>query len=135
MPSDDSQGWRVILRWLAAIGFSLAGANHFRHAEFYCRIVPPGLGPPGTLVALSGACEIAGGIGLLIPPLRRAAGWGLIALLVAVFPANIFMALSPQRFADLHIAPWLLWIRLPLQLVFIAIVWVAALAGRKTGPR
>jgi uncharacterized membrane protein len=83
---------------------------------------------PLLLVIVSGICEIAGGIGLLVRPLRRFAGWGLIALLLCVFPANLYMALFPERIADLHISHWLLWLRLPLQGVFLAWVWFVALA-------
>jgi uncharacterized membrane protein len=81
------------------------------------------------LVAISGVCEIAGGLGLLVRPLRRAAGWGLIALLIAVFPANIYMALAPNESADGRFAGWMLWLRLPLQAVLIAWVWVIALGS------
>jgi uncharacterized membrane protein len=116
-----------ILRIIAGIAFVGAGLNHFRSTAFYERIIPPGFPSPHLLVIISGLCEIAGGIGLLIPPLRRAAGIGLIALLLAVFPANLHMALNPDRFADLHIPRWGLWVRLPLQAVFIAWVWYVSL--------
>jgi uncharacterized membrane protein len=59
----------------------------------------------------------------LIAPLRRLAGWGLIALLIAVFPANVYMALYPNRIVGLHVTHWLLWLRLPLQGIFILWVW------------
>jgi uncharacterized membrane protein len=114
---------RIALRILAAAFFVLAGANHFVNPSFYRSIVPPGFGSATLLVAVSGGCEIAGGVGLLIGPLRRAAGWGLVALLIAVFPANLHMALHPDQVAGLHIAHWLLWLRLPLQGVFILWVW------------
>ena len=120
---------RLLLRWLAAVGFTAAGVKHFTNASFYQRIIPPGFPNPRLLVAVSGACEIAGGLGLLVRPLRRAAGWGLIALLVAVFPANIFMAVAPHRIPHMHIARWMLWARLPLQPVMIVWVWFAALRG------
>ena len=87
-------------------------------------MVPPGFPSRAMLVIVSGVCEIAGGVGLLIPLLRRRAGWGLIALLIAVFPANIYMALHPELFG---FAPWLLWTRLPLQVVIIAWIWFVAL--------
>ncbi len=129
--SSSNSRLRTTLRWLAAIGFFAAGANHFRDPVMYGRIIPPGFPNPPLLVAASGVCEMAGGLGLLIKPLRRAAGWGLIALLLAVFPANVYMALRPRRFADLGLAPWMLWARLPLQGLLIAWVeWVA----RKPGP-
>jgi uncharacterized membrane protein len=115
------------LRWTAAIVFVAAGANHFRSFNFYCRIVPPAFGHAALLVTISGICEIAGGVGLLIPRLRRPAAWGLIALLIAVSPANLYMALNPARFPD--IPPWTLWARLPLQLPMILWIWFAGLAG------
>ncbi len=124
MPAITTAG---VLRIAAAIFFVAAGANHFGEPDFYRKIVPPGFGSPGILVWISGVAEIAGGIGLLIPRLRWWAGWGLIALLIAVFPANIYMAVSPQSISDLHYPRWSLWLRLPLQIVFIAWVWYAGL--------
>jgi uncharacterized membrane protein len=124
----QSPRWLIFLRLLTAVAFILAGANHFRHPDFYRKIVPPHFGPPTLIVALSGIAEIAGGTGLLIPPLRKSAGWGLIALLIAVFPANIYMAVAPTQIPDNHFPQWLLWARLPFQFIFIAIVWLAAIA-------
>ena len=115
---------RNIWRYLAVIFFALAGVMHFLNAETYLEFMPPYFPNPRLLVALSGLAEIAGGIGLLIPRLRRAAGWGLIALLIAVFPANIYMAQHPERF---HIASWILWARLPLQAVFVWWVWFVSI--------
>ena len=120
-----SETTRTALRWLAAFLFVLAGANHFLHPHFYERIVPPGFPSPRILVIVSGLAEIAGGLGLLIRPLRRVAGWSLIVLLLAVFPANIHMALHPDRFG---MPPWMLWMRLPLQVVLVAWVWWVALS-------
>ena len=113
----------VCARVLAALFFAAAGANHFIAPAFYERIVPPALPAPGLLVTLSGAFEVLGGVGLLIAPLRRWAAWGLIALLVAVFPANIYMVLSPEWAAPLHLPEWVLWARLPMQGVLMAWVW------------
>jgi uncharacterized membrane protein len=83
---------------LTGVLFAAAGVLHFLRPAAYASIMPPGLGHPAELVALSGAAEIAGGLGLLLPRTRRAAGYGLIALLLAVWPANIGMALHPERF-------------------------------------
>ena len=132
---------RTALRWLAAGSFVAAGANHFVNPDFYRRIIPPRFPDPPLLVVLRGLCEIAGGLGLLVPRLRRPAGFGLIALLLAVFPANIYMAVSPEHLKDLHVPCWinlplplLLWLRLPLQAVFILWVWFVSLgAQKKTG--
>jgi uncharacterized membrane protein len=91
-----------IARYAAALLFVGAGVAHFVHPEFYARLVPPALPAPRLLVAVSGVAEIAGGVGLLVPKLRRPAGYGLIALLIAVFPANVYMAARPDRFPDLR---------------------------------
>jgi uncharacterized membrane protein len=115
---------RTILRWLAAIFFVVAGTFHFLKPEMYLQIMPPYFPLPQLLVAVSGVAEITGGIGLLLRPVRRPAAWGLIALLIAVFPANIYMVQHPGQF---HFAPWILWARLPLQAVFIAWVWFGAI--------
>lgn len=81
---------------------------------------------------ISGIAEIAGGIGLLIPRLRRAAGWGLIALLIAVFPAHIQTALHPEQYAHFGVPGWVFWARMPFQLVFIGWVWLVALRQKST---
>ena len=100
--------------------FILAGINHFRRPRMYSAIMPPYLPWHRRLVALSGAAEIGLGALALVPQSQRQAGWGLIALLVAVFPANLHMALHTDRYP--RIPAWLLWFRLPLQAVLIA--WV-----------
>ena len=121
-------GWRrsarLVCRWLLAGLFVGSGTLHFAHAAFFQSIVPPGFPDPPLLVAISGVCEMAGAVGLLIPLLRKAAGWGLIALLIAVFPANIYMAIVYGRFATIPAV--LLWARLPVQVVLIAVVYFAA---------
>lgn len=121
---------RLIMRVIAAVLFIVGGANHFRNPMFYARIVPPSFPSPQALVLISGVAEMVGGLGLLVPRLRRTAAWGLIALLVAVFPANLYMAIEPNKFADLQLPAWFFVARLPLQAVFVAWVWFAALAGR-----
>jgi uncharacterized membrane protein len=107
---------------IAAI-FIVAGAAHFVVPEGFVRIVPPYLPAPKALVLISGAFEILGGVGVLVPETRAVAGWGLILLLLAVFPANVHMALHPEGFAP--IPAWVLWLRLPLQFVLIAWVYGA----------
>jgi uncharacterized membrane protein len=74
------------------------------------------------LVYISGFFEIAGGLGLLAPQTRRPAAWGLLALLVAVFPANIHMLVNEVYLPDMPREPWLLWARMPLQFVMAAMV-------------
>jgi len=96
-----------------AVLFISAGVNHFVIPGVYKRMVPPGLGDPKLIVQVSGVAEIAGGVGVLVPRTRRLAGVGLIALLAAVFPANVYMARNPAMFAK--IPAWALYARLPLQ--------------------
>lgn len=106
------------MKYLYGLWFLLAGLYHFINPAFYLRMMPPYLPGPLFLIYLSGFFEVALGLLLLIPKYTRLAAWGLIALLLAVFPANIHMALNPQLFPDLP--PVALWLRLPLQVVFIA---------------
>ena len=93
--------------------------------------MPPYLPAHRELVYLSGVFEILGGIGLLIPGLRRFAGWGLIALLLAVFPANVHMALNPQPFIDQGIPLWALYARLPVQFLLMYAIWWITRPERK----
>lgn len=123
MPTPAEPAGRRWLRYGLALLFVGAGLLHFIHPETFERIVPPVLPAPRRLVLLSGAAEVAGGLGLLLPTTRRWAGWGLLALLVAVFPANVYMV----GLADtLHIPAWVLWARLPLQPLLMWAVWRAA---------
>src|SRR5579859_1464159 len=92
---------------------------HFVIPDTYVRIVPPGLPAPRLLVELSGVAEILGGLGLLVPFTRRAAAWGLVALLVTVFPANIYMAVYHVPATGILGQSWLRWLRLPLQIPMI----------------
>lgn len=119
--------WKRHLRTLSCVligvCFMLAGANHFRIPAFYRPMMPPGLPAPEALIAISGICEILGGLGFLMPRTRRIAGIGLILLLIAVFPANVKMARHPEQMPSVHLPPVLLWLRLPLQGVLIAWVW------------
>jgi uncharacterized membrane protein len=108
------------LRWLMGVLFVLAGINHFLRRSMYMAIMPPYLPWHRALVDLSGYAEIVLGALVLAPQYARRAGWGLIALLIAVFPANLHMALNPERYAA--IPPLLLWLRLPLQAVLIGAV-------------
>lgn len=124
---------QTVARWVLAGFFVVAGVNHFLAPEIYLGMMPAWL--PGKQAAniVSGAAEIAGGVGLLVPKLRRAAAWGLIALLVLIFPANVQVALQGSM-PGLEGAPsWLLWLRLPFQAVFVAWVWWVGLAGEKRG--
>ncbi len=112
------------LRVLLAALFVGAGALHVLRPLFFDAIVPPYVPmPPRTATLISGAAELAGGLGLLHPATRPAARWGLLALLVAVFPANLEMARHAEKFRQLP--EWALWARLPLQPLLMYAVWKA----------
>jgi uncharacterized membrane protein len=118
--------WRAI--GPAAL-FLTSGTLHFARPALFRAIVPPQFGHEVELVAISGVAEIAGGLGLLYGPTRRPAAYGLVALLLAVWPANWYMAIVAGRYAA--VAPaWLLWARVPLQ---VPLIWWVIGAAR--GPR
>ena len=114
---------KLLVCLLLGMLFIIAGSLHFISPDSYLRIMPPYLPYPLALVYVSGFFEILGGVGLLGPGTRRVAGYGLMALLVAVFPANVHMALHGVSLGGLAASPVLLWLRLPLQGVLVAVVW------------
>ncbi|MBD2560919.1 MULTISPECIES: DoxX family protein [Nostoc] len=115
--------YKETLRVVLAICIIVVGVTHFLVPEEYAKIVPPQLPYPLGLVYLSGFYEILGGIGLLVPPVSQAAAWGLLALFIAVYPANINMAVNLIKIEHIPNSPWLHVVRLPLQAVLIAWAW------------
>jgi uncharacterized membrane protein len=113
-----------ILLYLMGAFYVFAGVNHFRVPDFYVQIMPPYLPWHLELVYLSGIAEIVCGVGVLIPRLRVIAAWATIALLIAIFPANLHVAMNnvPMVGAAEGAGIWN-WVRLPFQLVFIAWAW------------
>jgi uncharacterized membrane protein len=123
-PIAETGGGGKRSRLLLGIVFIAAGINHFATPRHYERIVPPSLkGRARSVVAVSGVAEAAGGLGVLLPWTRRPAGLGLIALLAAVFPANLYMARKPEDFTK--IPRWALYARLPLQPLMMWWAWTA----------
>jgi uncharacterized membrane protein len=110
--------FQISMRYLFAVSCMGAGVNHFLAQEFYTRMMPPYLPWHLFLVYLSGLAEITLGGLLLVPRVKHLAAWGLIALLIAVFPANIHMAVHPDLFPEIGAA--MLWARLPVQAFLIA---------------
>jgi uncharacterized membrane protein len=108
--------------------FLCAGIMHFVKPRAYEAVVPDALPAHSELVAISGVAEIAGGLAVLPERSARTAGWWLIALLVAVFPANVNMAVNAERFRQVPEA--LLWLRLPVQALLIAWVWRVSVRPR-----
>jgi uncharacterized membrane protein len=122
---------KLILKILLALFFVVAGINHFRQTGFYLRMMPPYVPWHLAMVQISGFAEILLGLLLLIPAASRTAAWGLIALLIAVFPANLQMALHPETFPEFSSRA--LWLRLPLQAVLIA--WASWYTGKNRRDR
>jgi uncharacterized membrane protein len=106
--------------------FVFAGVMHFVRPRWYLRIMPDYLPAHRELVYASGVAEIAGGLGVLHPATRKAASWWSIATLIAVFPANVHMAVNPDRFRDVPGGRNALYARLPFQALFIAWAYAAS---------
>jgi uncharacterized membrane protein len=111
-------------RRLLCVFWVASGINHFVNPRYYEAIVPPSLASEKELVVqASGVAEIAGGVAVLVPSLRRLTGVYLVALLAAIFPANLYMAREPERFAQFP--RWALYVRLPLQPLMMVWAWRA----------
>lgn len=125
-PSTANEGAAYVpgVLWLMGVFYVVAGANHFINAAFYLPMMPPYLPNHGALVYLSGLAEIVLGVAVLVPASRRLAAWGIILLLIAIFPANVHIALHdvPVFGATHGLGVWN-WVRLPLQGVLIAWAW------------
>lgn len=124
---EDCTAVRTSQRLLAGF-FVLAGTMHFVRPRYYRAIMPPYVPRHREAVIVSGVAEIVGGAAVVSPRTRRLAGWWLIGLLAAVFPANLHMAVNPEqvRGLDLDRMPrWALWARLPLQPLMMLWAWRA----------
>ena len=118
------QKLKAIALITGAMSYIIVGILHFTHEAFFVSMMPPYLSFHVELVWLSGVFEILGGVGLLVPKTRRFSSYGLIALLIAVYPANIHMMRHPELFADVA-SPLGLYLRMPFQFVFMAwALWV-----------
>ena len=109
--------WKKLVLVGLSFFFISAGIDHFINPNFYLSIMPPAFPLHAEAVGISGFFEILGGIGVLIPSLRKMAGWGLFALLICVYPANIYMAVSPESFPDIPVS--VLYVRLIFQFLFL----------------
>jgi len=123
-----------ISRLLLALFFVAAGVNHFLSPETYLKILPSHLKAGAALIWISGVAEVLGGIGILWTRTRWLAALGLILLLIAVFPANIYGALHGMNVAGWAVPSWLLWARLPFQPLLIAWVYFACWKADKPPP-
>jgi uncharacterized membrane protein len=113
--------WQRVALALVFLWFFFGGIAHFVLTEQEMRIVPPSLPDPRDIVLISGIFELLGAFGLLLPWTRRLAGWGLFVLTLCVTPAHFYMLQAPEQFG---VPLWLLWLRLPIQVVLLwLIVW------------
>jgi len=119
---------RVPVVYVMGALYVMAGITHFTSAGFFRQLVPPFLPAPDLLVVVSGVAEIVLGALVMVPATRRLAAWGLVALLIAVYPANVYQALYNPPLIDPP--SWMgqpsqtaLWIRLPMQFVLIYWAW------------
>jgi len=123
------------LRVILAVCMVVAGVLHFAQPDPFIRIVPGFLPAPATLVYLSGAIEMLLGVGLLVPATRQFSAWGLVVLFIAVYPANLNMAINHIKIAGIPDNWWFHAIRLPFQLVLIAwAYWLTQPSPRALSP-
>lgn len=125
-PAGESRA-KTAVRALVAVAMVAIGITHFTSPAGFVAIVPKALPSPLVLVYVSGFFEIAGGVGLIVRRVQVAAAWGLVALYVAVFPANVNMVVNHiHQLGTMTVPEWALWARLPLQIVFVAVAsWLA----------
>lgn len=120
--------FRAVAILVIAAYFLIGGVTHFTNPDFFVAIIPPWLPYHLEIVWISGGFEILGGLGLLLPKTRLLAGYGLIALTIAVTPANIHMAMNPHLFPNA--TPGLLYLRLVLQVFLLWLIWFS-FSGRR----
>jgi uncharacterized membrane protein len=128
----------LVTRLLLSALFLFAGILHLADTNLFVPIMPPFLPFPRLCVQISGIFEILGGIGLLLPQrdIQTVTGWGLFILLVAVFPANIYLAADNIRIHGMPSQPWMGWARLPFQpLLMLAVLWVTRVWFFNSAPR
>ena len=115
---------KLVLLWLMAVLYAFAGFNHLLNPDFYVLIMPPGLPNPEWLNVLSGLAEIVLGVFILEPRVRVYAAWGIIALLIAVFPANVYVTMENIGSGGPGTGTLMAnWIRLPFQALFVLWAW------------
>jgi uncharacterized membrane protein len=126
-PGNPSRGYFVGLL-LLGLFYVVAGINHFIHPAMYIAIMPPYIPWPSGCVYLTGVAEVMGGVGVLIPKgfvfprTRKTAAWGLVALLICIWPVHFNMCLHPGDYPSVPL--WAIWLRLPLQIPLIGWAWI-----------
>lgn len=122
---------KKIFYYLMPVFYILAGLNHFKDPGFYLQMMPPYVPAHEALNLIAGAAEIILGLGLLFEKTRKASAWGVILLLIAVFPANLYMYTDNIKFAGKELPDWVTLVRLPFQLVFIGWAYLYTKPSKK----
>ena len=117
--------------YVQALVYVASGLNHFLHERFYIAIMPTHYAHPEALVGWSGAAEVLGGLGLLVPATRRVSAVGIGVMLLVFLDVHVFMVRHPERFPG--VPGWVLWGRIPLQFVLVAWAWQYARRERRIG--
>ena len=125
------QSFRENARVATGAAFILTGVSHFLMPGKFMEMMPPFLPAPVFLIYLSGVFEILGGIGLMISTTKKAAALGLMLLLLAIFPANIYVAINNVQLGGFMNYAVYQWLRLPMQLVLIFWVWWCGGGGKR----
>jgi uncharacterized membrane protein len=112
---------KIIMKYLLALFFVVAGVNHFLNPEFYTNIMPGYMSWHYELVIISGVTEILAGVLLAIPKTSRIGAWAMVAMLLAFMPVHVHMIMNATQYSDVPLV--LLWVRIPLQFVFILWAW------------
>ena len=126
METNQEKILKKVALFCTGVFFIVAGVRHFIMPEFYMLMMPKNLPVPLTLIYISGFFEILGGIGLLIPSSRVIAAWGLMALLLAVLPANVYIWTHNIQLPDNFRPSWYLMLRIPFQFLLIAWTYMFA---------
>jgi uncharacterized membrane protein len=130
-----SEYWRVGTRWFMGVCYVAAGVAHFALTRNYEAVVPGWIPAHREMVLLSGVFEVLGGMGVMLPDrfagTRRAAAWGIVCLLIAVWPVHFWMLQHPELYP--RVSRWALWVRLPLQIPLILWAWTYTRRRLDTG--
>ena len=129
---------RILVRLLLCALFLFAGTVHLLDPNLFLPIMPPWIPCHLACIEISGICELLGGFALLIPEagVQLIAGWGLVLLLTAIFPANIYMAVAGVKIHGFPAEPWMAWARLSLQpLLMVGVLWVTDIWPHKTASK
>lgn len=119
--------FKILLTYIMGLGYIWVGISHFYNTDFFLKIMPPSFPFHLESVYLSGFFEIIFGMGIMIKFFRKYASWGLILLLIAVYPANIYLAFNEVAQNKIGISSFMAsWVRLPIQFILIGLAYLVS---------